>query len=249
MLPNIRVVLGAIVAAIALLAMSFALLATFRVAQDTRIGMLQADLAQRGRSFIPASQESRPALPVDKPTPLEANPVAVVEIQVAPEIPKEAPETPMAVDLGVPQGEPPVTELPVAELVATEVGAIEPPSAKPPMGGPLVQDTLNQSGQQAPKAVDEIAAKKAKKAKKKKKAEQAAAKKARAQRLARERNAAARKARAAQARAQRQPSASSFDNAPLGNSFGTFNNGTSGTSPLPNGTFVNGTFGSSASGQ
>ena len=60
MLPNIRVVLGAVVAAVVLLAMSFALVATFRVAQDTRIGMLQADLAQRGRSFIPASQESAP---------------------------------------------------------------------------------------------------------------------------------------------------------------------------------------------
>jgi hypothetical protein len=86
MLPNIRAVLGAIVAAVALLAMSFALVATFRVAQDTRIGMLQADLAQRGRSSIPASQESRPALPVDKPAPLEANPVAVVEVQEAPGI-------------------------------------------------------------------------------------------------------------------------------------------------------------------
>ncbi|MEA2877388.1 MAG: hypothetical protein QOF14_2584 [Hyphomicrobiales bacterium] len=237
MLPSIRAVLGAIVAAVALLAMSFALMAAFRVAQDTRTGMLQADLAQRGRSSIPASQESRPALLADKPTPLEANPVAAVEVQEAPEIPKDAPATPMAAVLAVPQGEPPVAELP-----ATDVVAVKPPSAEPPMGGPLVEDTLTQSGQPAPRAVDEIAAKKAKK---KKKAEQAAAKKARAQRLARERKAAARKVRAAQARAKQQ-SASSFDNAPPGNSFGIFNNG---NSPLPNGTFGNGTFGTSASGQ
>jgi hypothetical protein len=243
MLPNIRVVLGAVVAAVVLLAMSFALVATFRVAQDTRIGMLQADLAQRGRSFIPASEESRPALLADQPAPLEANPVAAVEIQDAPEIPKEAPETPMGAVLAVPQGEPRATELPVAELPATQILAIEPPSAEPPMGGPLVQDTFYRSGQPTPQAVDEIAAQKAKK-----KAEQAAAKKARAQRLARERKAAARKARAALDRAKQQ-SASSFGNAPPGNSFGTFNNGTSGNSPLPNGTFGNGTFGTSASGQ
>ena len=242
MLPNIRAVLGAIVAAVALLAISFGLVATFRVAQDTRIGMLQADLAQRGRSFIPASQESRPALPVDKPTPLEANPVAVVEIRQAPEIPEEAPETPMAVVLAVPQPEPPVTDLPVTELLATEVPAIKPPSADPPMGGPLAQDTPIHSGQPARKAVDAIAAKNAKK-----KAEQVAAKKAatiaRAQRLARERKAAARKARAALARAKQQP-LSSFDNAPRGNSFGA-----SGNSAFGNGTFGNGAFGNSASGQ
>ena len=241
MLPNIRVVLGAIVAAVALLAMSFGLVATFRVAQDTRIGMLQADLAQRGRSFIPASQDSRPALPADKPAPLEANPVAVVEIQDAPEIPTESPATPMAVVLAVPPPEPPVTDLPAAELPATEVAAVKPPPAEPPMGGPLVQDTLNRSEPPAPS--DEMATRKAKK--KKKTAEQAA-KKARAQRLARERKAAARKARAALARAQQQQSVSSLDNAPLGNSFGTFNNA---NNPLPNGTFGNGTFGSSASGQ
>jgi membrane protein involved in colicin uptake len=234
MLPNIRVVLGAIVAAVVLLAMSFALVATFRVAQDTRIGVLQADLAQRGRSFIPASEESRLGLPADKPAALEANPVAAVEIQEAPEITKEAPETPMAVALAVAQGEPPATDLPVAELPATEIAAVKPPSAEPPVGGPLVR-TLDQAGPPAPRAM-EIAAKRAKK-----RAEQAAAKKARVQRLARERKAAARKARAAQTRAQRQQSVSSFDNAPPGNSFGTFNNA---NSPLPNGTF-----GSSASGR
>ena len=237
MLPNIRALFGAIVAAVALMMISFGVVATFRVAQDARVGMLQADLAQRGR------QDARIALLVDKPAPLEANPVPAVEIEEAPGIPEQAPQTPVAVVLAMPEPEPPVAELPAIELAATKMSAIEPPSAEPPMGGPLAQETPIHSGQPGRRAADAIAARNAKK-----KAEQAAARKARAQRLASERKAAARKARAAQARAKRQ-SARSFDNAPFSNSFGAFNNSTSSNSPSGNGTFGNGTFGTSASGQ
>jgi len=242
MLPNIRALFGAIVAAVALLMISFGVVATFRVAQDARIGMLQADLAQRSRSLIPASAEGRTTLLIDQPAPLAANPVPMVEIQEAPEIPQQAPETPMAVVLAMPEPEPPGPELPATDLAAIKMSAIEPQSAEPPMGGPLAQDTPIHSGQPARKAADAIAARNAKK-----KSEQAAAKKAakkaRAQRLARERKAAAGKARAAQARAKRQ-SARSFGNTPFGNSFGA-----SGNSAFGNGTFGNGAFGTSASSQ
>ena len=238
MLPNIRALLGAIVAAVALLMIAFGVVATFRVAQDARVGMLQADLAQRGRSLIPASSEGRTALQVDQPAPLEANPVPMVEIQEAPEIPEQAPETPLAVVLAMPEHEPPGPELAATDLAATTLSAIEPPSAELPMGGPLAQDTPIHSGQPARRPADAIAARNAKK-----KAEQAAARKARAQSLARERKAAARKAQAAQPRAKRQ-SARSFDNAPFRNSIGA-----SGNSAFGNGTFGNDAFGNSASGQ
>ena len=49
MLPDIRAVVAAVFAAIALLAVSFGVAATFRVAQESRTGSLQADLARRSR--------------------------------------------------------------------------------------------------------------------------------------------------------------------------------------------------------
>lgn len=135
MLPGIRALLGAIVAAIGMLVISFGLVATFRVAQDARIGLVQADLAQRGRSLIAPSEESRATLLIDRPAPLEANPVSAVEIKETPAILEEVPETPISVVLAAPQSEPPATELP-----ATEVPTTEPPWV--PMGGPLPEQTV-----------------------------------------------------------------------------------------------------------
>jgi len=129
MLPNIRAVLGAIVAAIVLLMMSFGLVATLRVAQDSRAGVLHADLAQRTRTVIPPNIEARAVVLVEKPAPLEPNPVRPVEVKGAPEIVAEAPailteaaDIPVAVALGPPQAEP----------VATEPMAAVPPPAEPP---------------------------------------------------------------------------------------------------------------------
>ena len=59
MLPDIRAVIAAVVVAIGLLTISFGLVATFRVAQDVRAGVLQADLAQRGRAPLPANSDAR----------------------------------------------------------------------------------------------------------------------------------------------------------------------------------------------
>src|SRR5262245_1807660 len=64
MLPGIRAVIAAIVAAAALLAGSFAVVATFQVARDDRGTVLRADLAQRV-AFTPTV--SGPVLITDLP--------------------------------------------------------------------------------------------------------------------------------------------------------------------------------------
>ena len=211
MLPNIRAILAVVVAAIGLLTVSFGLVATFRVAQESRSGLLQADLAQRGRAFVPAGTESRAVSLIEEPAPLEANPVQLVEIKDAPDIVEDAPDIPPPVAMAAPLAEPPAVEARPAEQ-----SAIERPPAEPPMGGPLPEQVAAIHMEQPSRAVaDETAAKK--------KAKEVAAKKARAARIARERRAAAKRARAAQARAKQQE-ASSFNSAPFGNSFGNFGN-------------------------
>jgi hypothetical protein len=193
MLPDIRAVVAAIFAAIGLLAISFGLAATFRVAQESRTGSLQADLAQRSRMFIPASSEQRTVLLVDTPTPLEPIPVTAVEVRQAPEIP------PVEV-AAVLQAEPTPPPEPT----------VQPPAAEPPVGGPL--EIVAARSEESVDRVTEHAIEK-------EKAKKAAAKKARVarERIARQRKAAAR--RAAQLRARQQ--AGSSNNA-SGNSVGGF---------------------------
>ena len=55
MLPDIRAVIAAIVAAIGLLMIAFGAVAAFRVAQENQSGSLQADLATRGHAVPPQS--------------------------------------------------------------------------------------------------------------------------------------------------------------------------------------------------
>src|SRR5437667_404303 len=88
MLPNLRAVLAAIVAAVGLLIGTFALVAILRVAQENRAGPLHADLIQRSRTLsVPVGNEPRAITPVEKPAPLEPSPVQAVEMSDAPEIP------------------------------------------------------------------------------------------------------------------------------------------------------------------
>src|SRR6185436_10757760 len=87
MLPGIRSVLIAIVAAIALLMGASAMVATFRVAQESRSGSLQAALAQGSRVVVAAHSEPRAVTPIEKPAPLEPSPVPPVEIRDTPELP------------------------------------------------------------------------------------------------------------------------------------------------------------------
>jgi len=65
MLPDIRAVIAAMVAATGLMIVAFAAVAAFRVAQETRVASLQADLA-RAHTTKP---EPRPVMVIDTPGP------------------------------------------------------------------------------------------------------------------------------------------------------------------------------------
>jgi len=194
MLPDIRAVVAAIFVATGLLAISFGLAATFRVAQESRTGSLQADLAQRSRLLGPASSEQRTVWLIDTPMPLEPIPVAAVEV-------KDAPDIPSPVEIAA---------APQAEPTPPPEPAVQPPAAEPPVGGPFIVATRSEDPPR------DIAAEHATK---KEKAKKAAARKARAarERIARQRKAAARHAAQLRARQQASPS-----NNALGNSFGGF---------------------------
>src|SRR4051812_4823479 len=133
MLPGIRSVLIAIIAAVSLLIGASALLATFRVAQESRSGSLQAEFAQRSRTLLVASDEPRAIAPIEKPAPLEPMPVRLVEAM-------EAPEIPVPVAEAAPQPEPPAVELPAeaptveppVEAPAIIAAQAEPPAIEPP---------------------------------------------------------------------------------------------------------------------
>src|SRR5436305_11952599 len=103
MLPGIRSVLIAVIAAVALLIGAFALVAAFRVAQESRSGSLQADLAQRSRTLVMANVEPRALAPVEQPAPLEPNPVRPVEVV-------DVPDIPVSVAAAAPQPDPPGIE-------------------------------------------------------------------------------------------------------------------------------------------
>ncbi len=195
MLPDIRAVVAAVVAALGLLMISFGLVAALRVAQENHAGSLQADLAQRGRSAPVSKSERRAVTVIDTPAPHvvalpRIPPLPVVEIRDAPigEIRPIAAETP------------PVLAEP-RPVAAVQEPAAAPPAA-PGLGGPLAERAPVQADTER-SAAEKAAARKA------------AAKKARAARLVR-----ARKARAAQARRLKEQSA--FGG--FGSGFNTFGN-------------------------
>ncbi len=214
MLPDIRAIIAVVIVTAGLLAVSFGVVATFRVAQDNRVGSLQADLAQRGRALA-----SSPGL-IETPAPLQPAPVASVETQ-------NISEPPPAALAAVP-----VLILPLDELAPVLIAAVPPeepapavaaayqesvPPAEPPMGGPLEPVTqtaaLPPPSMPSPRAAT-VKSRIAEKA--------AAARKARAARLARERRAAAAR-RAAQARRVQQNAtqpSGGFNNNSFGSSFG-----------------------------
>jgi hypothetical protein len=199
MLPNIRAVIVAVLAAFGLLTISFALLASFRVAQDVRAGVLQADLAQRGRVPLPVNAEPRATPIIAAPEPPAAKPEYAEALEAMPVRPVLAAATLVE----------PVPVTPVvaaAPLAAPTAPEPQLPPTEPPIGGPLPERIAAVHTQAPPR---DIAAERA--------AKQAAVKTLRAQRLARERKAAAR--RAAQLRRARQSRAASAD--AFGTPFGT----------------------------
>ena len=109
MLPDIRAVIAAMVAAVGLLLISFALVSTYRIAQQHQAGSLQTDLAKRGQT-VPAPSGDRAVPIIETPgphlTPVETTPpVETVAATVAEPAPSMPP--------------------------------IETPPAEPPIGGPL----------------------------------------------------------------------------------------------------------------
>jgi len=253
MLPGIRSVLIAIIAAISLLIGAFGLVATFRVAQESRSGPLRTELAQRSRVPVTANSDPLTLAPVEKPAPLEAIPVRPVTIADTPDIPPLvaapasqteagaseplAPSEPPAVEPRPAEArsiEPPpavVAAAPIAEQAALEPSRAEAP-AEPPMGGPSPEEQAAAAHVIQPphERADHAAAQN------KSRQEARKARAARLARLARERRAAAPKARTAQARAK-QRAAAPANSAP----FGSFGN--SGTDSWNTNTFGTNTFG------
>jgi hypothetical protein len=232
MLPDIRAVIAAIVAAVGLLSAAFGLVATLRVAQQQHSASFQADLAARGRPVLPASATpsappgERVVLIVDTPGPHLAPParspvpvnapaedpapepvppapaVAVQTLALAPLVVPAAP----AVDppQAAPHAQAPQPRPPAEATQATPPteAAQATPPSDPPIGGPLLAEP--------PRSASDNSANR-------KRAAAEKARKVRAARIARERKAAK---RAAQARRAKQPSSPSFGNT---NTFGTIN--------------------------
>lgn len=198
MLPDFRAVIAAFVAAIGLMMIAFGAVATFRVAQDSR-GALQADLARRGQSALPAARPAAGVIETPGPHLAPPPPLAVVEVKDAP-IGAAVPDTPVIAE---------APAIPEAPAEAAPVAQAEPelPPEQPAIGGPLAEP------KGAPSQTDRAAARAAQ-AKK-----VAAAKKARAARLARERKAAQRAAVRARRQAQSAQSSGNFGSSNFGGSF------------------------------
>jgi len=121
MLPGLRALAIAVIAVLALLIGAFALAAALRVAQENRSGQLRADLTQRSRTLVVAASEPLTIAPMERPAPLEANPVAPVEVGEVAEV------APVVVAMAPPP-EPPSIEPPKVEAVAA---GSTPPVAEP----------------------------------------------------------------------------------------------------------------------
>jgi hypothetical protein len=229
MLPDIRAVIAALVAAVGLLMVSFALVATFRVAQESRATTLQAAFAERTRAPLFDRTLASPS------TGGVQRAVMIIETpgpHLAPRPP--ALDPPISVK-AVPVAESAPDPLPVARVEASPIAPIlaaspeADPAADLPMGGPLAEPPAGKPDLPRVAAVDAAERELAKKIAEQKTAEKKAAaekaRKARAARIARQRKAAAR--RAAQARAAKQK-ANPFGNTQFGSNTtfgGTFTTG------------------------
>ncbi len=234
MLPNIRAVIAAVVTALGLLAISFGMVAAFRVAQDDRAGFLHAELAQRGRQPLPVNAAPSAILIVDT-APMTVPPMFAAElpVQVAAnttqfvfEIKAEAESasgTPATIkDAEVSQPVTVAAAAPVSEAPAIQEREIAlPPSGVLPVGGPFAEIA-------APSAQNSIGQRSAAV---QRAARAAAIKKARAVRLARERRIAARRADAARRAKQTATASFGWNNPQTNYSYDSFNNGFSGAVP------------------
>ncbi|MEJ0075756.1 MAG: hypothetical protein WDO17_09960 [Alphaproteobacteria bacterium] len=165
MLPDIRAVVAAIAAAVALLIVAFGAVATFRVAQESRAGSLHADLAQRGHAAPP---EPRPIVVIETPGPTllaktpesASSPDPVEQTTVSPEplvIEKDhapqsagaaAPETSLIASVP-PEPDP---DIPPAVVAAAPLPDSPPVVASEPSSDPPAQPAIVAA---APQAVEE----------------------------------------------------------------------------------------------
>lgn len=247
MLPDIRAVIVTIMAATGLLIVAFVAVASFRVAQETRLASLQADLAQRGHAVTP---QPRPIAVIETPGPtllVKASQVEPEEQAASPEVPgiQQDEATPLvtaafpdnsAIAEVLPErdfnNQPAVVVLaPALDVASAEepaAGTSPSPAPRLAIGGPSPEEIAHATAQR--KAAERARARKA--AAEAWKAAAERARKARLARIARERR-AARRAVAAQAKQQASSSTpqrgfgfnpnGSFNSAPFGN---TFNNKT-----------------------
>jgi hypothetical protein len=241
MLPDIRAVIAALVAAVGLLMATFGVVATLRVAQQHQSESLRADLAARGRSAPPANSQPgrRTVLIVDTPGPHLARPVSSATPERAPAVdpaPEPAIPVPAIAVQAVPL-EPPVAALPPAEApqpveaaratptppaettqkatpatpLAETAGATPPAETTQPPAEPPMGGPLAEPPRRQAETSRSDARDNPNSARR---AAAEKARKARAARIARERKAAK---RAAQARRAKQPSPASGGSNTFGN--------------------------------
>jgi type IV secretory pathway VirB10-like protein len=193
MLPDIRAVFAAFVAAIGLLMIAFAAVAAFRVAQESRVASLQSDLAQRGQAVPPQTGQRVAVIETPGPHIAPPPPLPVVEVKIAP-VGAEVSSIPL-----LPATQPEPEAAPVAIAAPRE----EAVPVTEPIGGPLAEPAPARSEGDRAAAKQERAR------------TLAAAKRARQVRLARQRKAAAAR-RAALARENAKQAATSPFNSGFG---------------------------------
>jgi hypothetical protein len=243
MLPDIRAVIATIAAAVGLLIVAFGVVATFRVAQESRAGSLQTELAQRGHALAP---EPRPIVLIETPGPtllakapaVEPVPPAAADQAAASETaPTEREQASPTAAAAVPESAP-IEQVaprpdPNSEPGAPAIAAVEPTSgppaapaviaAAPPLMEPQTEPAFPVSTAIGGPSPQEIARAKAqRKAAERARIRKAAAgkmRKARAARIARERKAAAKRAAEVQKQASSPSPPRGFDF----NAAGSFN--------------------------
>ena len=203
MLPDMRAVFAALIAAVGLLMVAFGAVAALRVAQESHAGSFQTDLARRGQTALPKPAQRVAIIETPGPHLAPPPPLPVVEVKTAP-VGAEVSAIPVAREMVQERVQ---SALPVTVAAQREDEPLT--VAETPVGGPLAEPAPAQSEAQRAAARVERAKK------------LAAARKAREARMARQRKAAAAR-RAAQARAKQQAATtpSSFNNGFGNQSFG-----------------------------
>src|ERR1044072_6333934 len=84
MLPDLRAVLAALIAAVGLMMIAFGAVAALRVAQQSHAGSFQTDLAQRGQTALPKPAQRVAVIETPGPHLAPPPPLPVVDVTTAP---------------------------------------------------------------------------------------------------------------------------------------------------------------------